>query len=115
MGWSHETAQVWKSWKRDQSVWLNGRAPDHGSGGCRFESCHGCSFVPEIENIVDDEGFEPSTFRMQNGRSTTELNAQPPSKSGGDAGYRSLYLSHAERALYHLSYTPTVVVYAVGT
>eukprot|EP00665_Eupelagonemidae_sp_cell47_P017674 gene17674-biopygen3403 len=24
----------------------------------------------------------------------------------GDAGYRSLYLSHAERALYHLSYTP---------
>ena len=27
-------------------------------------------------NIMDDEGFEPSTFRMQNGRSTTELNAQ---------------------------------------
>ena len=26
----------------------------------------------------------------------------------GDAGYRSLYLSHAERALYHLSYTPQV-------
>jgi hypothetical protein len=24
---------------------------------------------------MDDEGFEPSTFRMQNGRSTTELNA----------------------------------------
>jgi hypothetical protein len=24
---------------------------------------------------VDIEGFEPSTFRMQNGRSTTELNA----------------------------------------
>ena len=24
---------------------------------------------------LDDEGFEPSTFRMQNGRSTTELNA----------------------------------------
>jgi hypothetical protein len=24
----------------------------------------------------------------------------------GDAGYRSLYLSHAKRALYHLSYTP---------
>ena len=28
------------------------------------------------------------------------------SKNDGDAGYRSLYLSHAERALYHLSYTP---------
>ena len=24
----------------------------------------------------------------------------------GDAGYRSRYLSHAKRALYHLSYTP---------
>ena len=28
-------------------------------------------------------------------------------KGLGDAGYRSLYLSHAKRALYHLSYTPT--------
>ena len=29
-----------------------------------------------------------------------------PRRKSGDAGYRSLYLSHAERALYHLSYTP---------
>ena len=28
----------------------------------------------------------------------------------GDAGYRSLYLSHAERALYHLSYTPVCLI-----
>ena len=28
----------------------------------------------------------------------------------GDAGYRSLYLSHAERALYHLSYTPMLLM-----
>ena len=27
-------------------------------------------------------------------------------KGFGDAGYRSRYLSHAKRALYHLSYTP---------
>ena len=27
-------------------------------------------------------------------------------KEFGDAGYRSRYLSHAKRALYHLSYTP---------
>ena len=27
----------------------------------------------------------------------------------GDAGYRSRYLSHAKRALYHLSYTPVVL------
>ena len=31
---------------------------------------------------MDDEGFEPSTFRMQNGRSTTELNARPPIRAG---------------------------------
>ena len=29
-------------------------------------------------------------------------------RSVGDAGYRSRYLSHAKRALYHLSYTPAV-------
>ena len=27
----------------------------------------------------------------------------------GDGGYRSPYLSHAKRALYHLSYVPRVV------
>jgi hypothetical protein len=26
----------------------------------------------------------------------------------GDAGYRSRYLSHAKRALFHLSYTPVL-------
>ena len=30
---------------------------------------------------VDDEGLEPSAFRMQNGRSTTELNAPLLSKA----------------------------------
>ena len=29
-------------------------------------------------------------------------------KGSGDAGYRSRYLSHAKRALYHLSYTPVI-------
>ena len=27
-------------------------------------------------------------------------------RESGDAGYRSPYLSHAKRALYHLSYIP---------
>ena len=39
-----------------------------------------CAYVQSLnswDKAVDDEGFEPSTFRMQNGRSTTELNAQP--------------------------------------
>ena len=30
-------------------------------------------------------------------------------KVSGDGGYRSPYLSHAKRALYHLSYVPGVV------
>ena len=29
----------------------------------------------------------------------------------GDAGYRSRYLSHAKRALYHLSYTPLIIIF----
>ena len=32
--------------KSHETVWLNGRAPDYGSGGCRFESCHGYFFPP---------------------------------------------------------------------
>ena len=36
---------------------------------------------PMVLKRVDDEGFEPSTFRMQNGRSTTELNAHRQCRS----------------------------------
>ena len=35
-------------------------------------------------------------------------------KRDGGAGYRSRYLSHAKRALYHLSYAPCCVHGAVG-
>jgi hypothetical protein len=31
----------------------------------------------------------------------------------GDAGYRSRYLSHAKRALFHLSYTPVTPIVVV--
>ena len=55
------------------------RTPRRGRGnpgsipGDRFfKPCRAAA----AEGNVDDEGFEPSTFRMQNGRSTTELNAQ---------------------------------------
>ena len=33
-------------------------------------------------------------------------------KNFGGAGYRSRYLSHAKRALYHLSYAPVVKCFA---
>ncbi|OMP06609.1 hypothetical protein COLO4_08047 [Corchorus olitorius] len=31
-------------------------------------------------------------------------------KNIGDAGDRTLYLSHAKRALYHLSYIPSLTI-----
>jgi hypothetical protein len=31
-------------------------------------------------------------------------------KIAGDGGYRSPYLSHAKRALYHLSYVPNTLL-----
>ena len=54
-----------------QREWVepDGSAGVQGGGG---------DWRPET---LDDEGFEPSTFRMQNGRSTTELNAQLLSKA----------------------------------
>ena len=45
-------------------------------------------------------GFEPRISRPQREVLTTILHTP------GEAGYRSQYLSHAKRALYHLSYIP---------
>ena len=48
-----------------------------------------CHFLPNITNYK------------------TELSN--PKKCFGDAGHRSPYLSHAKRALYHLSYIPAMI------
>jgi len=45
-------------------------------------------------------GFEPGISPPQGEVLTTILHTP------GEAGYRSQYLSHAKRALYHLSYIP---------
>ena len=45
-------------------------------------------------------GFEPGISPPQGEVLTTILHTP------GEAGYRFLYLSHAKRALYHLSYIP---------
>ncbi len=45
-------------------------------------------------------GFEPGISQPQCEVLTTILHTP------GEAGYRSQYLSHAKRALYHLSYIP---------
>ena len=50
-------------------------------------------------------GFEPGISPPQGEVLTTILHTP------GEAGYRSLYLSHAKRALYHLSYIPTYHAY----
>ena len=42
-------------WVFSKSVWLNGRASDYGSEGCRFESCHGC-FFPFSETKAEGAG-----------------------------------------------------------
>ena len=47
---------------------------DHRVAGS-IPAAESLRFTSGRQNAVDDEGFEPSTFRMQNGRSTTELNA----------------------------------------
>ena len=39
------------------------------------------------------------------------LTLSKPTKICGGAGHRSPYLSHAKRALYHLSYTPTLTTF----
>ncbi|XLT05011.1 hypothetical protein HN51_043760 [Arachis hypogaea] len=38
---------------------------------------------------------------------TTQLSKE---NRNGDAGYRSPYLTHAKRALYHLSYIPALII-----
>ena len=51
--------------------------------------------------------FETGLPRPQRGALTTIL-LRP-----GDIGYRSRHLSHAKRALYHLSYIPLVLCYKI--
>ena len=52
--------------------------------------------------------FETGLPRPQRGVLTTIL-LRP-----GDIGYRSRHLSHAKRALYHLSYIPLVLCYKIS-
>ena len=40
---------------------------------------------------------------------TSQKNVIKNNDKNGDAGYQSPYLSHAKRALYHLSYIPILL------
>ena len=59
-----------------------------------------CECVSQSKREMRMPGFEPRISRPQREVLTTILHTP------GEAGYRSQYLSHAKRALYHLSYIP---------
>ena len=56
------------------------------------------------DNVLEKK---PEVYRPPSQRKTSSSSLDYQVKDFGDAGYRSRYLSHAKRALYHLSYTPT--------
>ena len=62
------------------------------------------SFEQESDQGESDEGEDEEDGKNEKPALSEE---EEGFQKSGDAGYRSLYLSHAERALYHLSYTPT--------
>ena len=66
-------------WARDLTIWSCGRSGPLSCGWC-------------VGILMVDEGKVVEWGNCKNGF--------------GDAGYRSPYLSHAKRALYHLSYIP---------
>ena len=63
-------------------------ASEHNSWKIGFRFVTSCQFLP----IISKHKWELSN----------------PQKCFGDAGHRSPYLSHAVRALYHLSYIPVL-------
>ena len=65
-------------------------ASEHISWKIGFRFVTSCQFLP----IISKYKWELSN----------------PQKCFGDAGHRSPYLSHAKRALYHLSYTPVMIL-----
>ena len=64
-------------------------ASEHNSWKTGFRFVTSCQFLP----IINKYRWELSN----------------PQKCFGDAGHRSPYLSHAKRALYHLSYIPVMI------
>ena len=70
---------------------------------CRKSWQHTSKYAYDIHGIKWDEQI----LREYIYHSTICLSSRVNEKEKyGEAGYRSLYLSHAKRALYHLSYIP---------
>ena len=62
------------------------------------------------DNVLEKkpEVYRPPSQRKTSSSSLDYQVGEDFEKDYGDAGYRSRYLSHAKRALYHLSYTPLI-------
>ena len=80
-----ERSTIWATSPYSSSFEL---ASEHNSWKTGFRFVTSCPFLPII-----------SKYRWE---------LSNPQKYFGDAGHRSPYLSHAKRALYHLSYIPVL-------
>src|SRR5688572_19096021 len=88
-------------------IWSNPKEMQASVAECLV----GCTFSKRAHTglSIGPYGAVPGVEPGSSGSQPLMLTTTPydqTQKSGG-AGYRSLCLTHAKRALYHLSYTPT--------
>ena len=66
-------------------------------------------FPDDAINFADGQTSPGFLFLVKSTEQLLQTDADKrKAKTFGDGGYRSPYLSHAKRALYHLSYVPIV-------
>ena len=61
------------------------------------------------------EGFYIKKENAHHMQTVKNKEKKQKKSENGDAGYRSPYLSHAKRALYHLSYIPKLAKFDITT
>ena len=81
-----ERSTIWATSPYSSSFEL---ASEHNSWNISFPFVTSCQFIPIISKYKRELSNPQKCFR--------------------DAGHRSPYLSHAKRALYHLSYIPVMI------
>ncbi len=62
------------------------------------------------ENRKKEQGRSAGSACEKYSEENSKQSKKKNAVTDGDAGYRSPYLSHAKRALYHLSYIPIMVI-----
>ena len=110
--------RVWTLEAAREHRWFSGRmlachagGPGSIPGRCnQFCILSKLSFSLQFWVSIWLESADHSFFRNSRTVQATKREA----KTFGDGGYRSPYLSHAKRALYHLSYVPRTVPCGTG-